>query len=154
MSCVTGILSLALCATIFHKGFQQKKEVLFQIKSLYKNEDDAEEKDNLMKGLTCAQKIEHLKGILRMAVDKNGGVPVQSISRIFNRVALNPLSNDFLTHFLFENWKAICNRLKNHERFLQRVIGACLLNMHSNAEIMLVRTNSFMFHSFSILFFT
>ncbi|KAK6758800.1 hypothetical protein RB195_016186 [Necator americanus] len=110
-----------------------------KIKSLYKNEDDAEEKDNLMKGLTCAQKIEHLKGLLRMAIDKNGGVPVQSISRIFNRVALNPLSNDFLTHFLFENWKAICNRLKNHERFLQRVIGACLLNMHSNAEIMLVK---------------
>ncbi|KAK6758794.1 hypothetical protein RB195_016180 [Necator americanus] len=111
-----------------------------KVKELYNNEDNRYEKDNLAKGMGCAQKIEELKSLLRDEIKKTER-NAQRIVDVFVTVSVNPVSREFLINFLIENWEAIYEKLGNHNNHgqLSAVIGACLGGMHSNAEIMLVK---------------
>ncbi|KAK6758798.1 hypothetical protein RB195_016184 [Necator americanus] len=110
-----------------------------KIKALYDIEEDEEEKRNLISGMTCVENIEELKLALLRAIDKNGNIQTQLIPVVFNEVARNPLSNEFLTNFLLEHWEEIYDRLKDYDSQLQKVISACLRSVHSNIQIMLVK---------------
>ncbi|KAK6758789.1 hypothetical protein RB195_016176 [Necator americanus] len=109
-----------------------------KVKVLYNSEDNEEEKDNLAKGLTCANEIQELKALLRRTINETA---IEQIGFVFAGVAYNPISQEFLTNFLIENWEAIYERLGHQDYHMQlsTVIGACLSVMHSNAEIMLVK---------------
>ncbi|ETN69870.1 hypothetical protein NECAME_15026 [Necator americanus] len=74
--------------------------------------------------------------LLRRTINETA---IEQIGFVFAGVAYNPISQEFLTNFLIENWEAIYERLGHHDYHMQlsTVIGACLSVMHSNAEIML-----------------